>query len=1115
MNKCFPYVFWCLFLLYFNASAKQDSVYYYHNMEKVYLERCYDKIHIHINSCTDRLYESFRNNELKLQTGFLGDNADVVLCKSDNSYISDSIVDYYKNFPEISSVNYVLQKQGYLFFTTDVIVVKLKKETSKSVFEDIIRCYNGVVIDSGSVFDRQFSVLVNDTALNVFDIANVLCESGLFEYSEPDFSILDAFNTNDSYYSTQWNFHNTGFYGGNAGVDINAEKAWKLSQGDTNIRVSVIDTGVDFWHPDLINNVVLGYDVTGNNSQGAPIWITDNHGTACAGIIGAVTNNTIGVAGVSHNCKVVPVHMTHPGPILNSSLAAKSIKWAWENGADVISNSWVFAIPLAQLDSAIFTAASQGRNGKGCVLVFAAGNNNDTVNYPACLGNVIAVGAIDRCGVRSGRIDVVPESCEPWNSTADPGSAFGEKLDVVAPGTHIYTTDRQGNEGYNELKGTAGDYYEFFGGTSAACPHVAGVAALMLSINPNLTSQEVRDIVEQTARKIRKDLYSYVDTLGHPNGEWNMYMGYGLIDAHRAVLKAAYHKIYGDSLLTLCDTNVHPYTVHSTHNADIDSVSFFWTCSDNLQIVVGQNTDSVWVRPSNGGTGHLCCYIIHDSDTVISTLDIPIVSNYTVYDNIFVNNGIGFPDTFILSRNIEIDSMTVLTWQDKSILCTPDSRIVVHPGGKLVVDGGTLTNSCTGEMWQGIFVEGHSNLHQTSANQGTVVLKNGAVIENALCGIRTGAPGDTSNTTTGGIVHASDATFRNCAKSVAFFPYADTVSGTTIRNNFSGFSNCTFTIDDNNLFAANGISFDVHAYLWDVRGVSFEGCTFSNAATAMTYDRGYAIRAEDAGFSVSTLCDTVHTEPSTACQCPADKATYSQFSGFLTAISANTTGNTYYVSVDEAGFSNNGTGVSFSGNGHVAVTRNDFNMNSLPRPVAGRLHGLSGGGEQLPPPRPVGHPPLCRDQRGELRYCGQFPVPQQLLASQQGRAGDGHQRRIPQRRWPRMHLQHVQRRPVRHLCLRQFRHGATAGKRIRGCGQQLHGHDRKQFLQRRIPDNGLLPQHWRQPYALHPDLQRQCPEKPCRQPLPEHAVRRRLAFASSSRPHQVARRRLPVAEGPV
>ena len=211
-----------------------------------------------------------------------------------------------------------------------------------------------------------------------------------------------------------------------------------------------------------------------------------------------------------------------------------------------------------------------------------------------------------------------------------------------------------------------------------------------------------------------------------------------------------------------------------------------------------------------------------------------------------------------------------------------------------------------------------------------MVLRNGAVIENALCGIRTGAPGDTSNTSTGGIVHASDATFRNCAKSVAFLPYADTVSGTTIRNNFSGFSNCTFTVDDNNLFAANDTSFDTHVSLWDVRGVSFEGCTFNNATTAMTYDRGYAIKAEDAGFSISTLCDTVYTEPSADCQCPADKATYSQFGGFLTAISANTTGNTYYVSVDEAQFSNNGTGVSFSGNGHVAVTRNDFNMNSLP-----------------------------------------------------------------------------------------------------------------------------------------------------------------------------------------
>ena len=305
------------------------------------------------------------------------------------------------------------------------------------------------------------------------------------------------------------------------------------------------------------------------------------------------------------------------------------------------------------------------------------------------------------------------------------------------------------------------------------------------------------------------------------------------------------------------------------------------------------------------------------------------LGRYSFVSDTIITSDITWIANQFVSHNITIDSLATLTITD-TLFISNGARIIVRPGGKLVVDGGTLTTSCTGEMWQGVFVEGHSNLHQTEACQGTVVLRNGAVIENALCGIRTGAPGDTGNTSTGGIIRCFNSVFRNCAKSVAFLPYADTVSGTTIRNNFSGFPNCTFTVDDNNLFAANDTSFDTHVSLWDVRGVSFEGCTFNNATTAMTYDRGYAIKAEDAGFSISTLCDTVYTEPTTDCQCPADKATYSQFGGFLTAVSANTTGNTYYVSVDEAGFSNNGTGVSVSGNSHVTVTRNDFDMNSLP-----------------------------------------------------------------------------------------------------------------------------------------------------------------------------------------
>ena len=116
-----------------------------------------------------------------------------------------------------------------------------------------------------------------------------------------------------------------------------------------------------------------------------------------------------------------------------------------------------------------------------------------------------------------------------------------------------------------------------------AAPHVSGVAGLMLSINPDLTGQEVRNIIEQTAQKLPG--YDF-DSAG-VNGTWNPYMGYGLLDAHRAVLKAAYHKVYGDTALAICDTSIRAYTVRAPHNANIDSVSFFWTCTDNLQMVAG------------------------------------------------------------------------------------------------------------------------------------------------------------------------------------------------------------------------------------------------------------------------------------------------------------------------------------------------------------------------------------------------------------------------------------------------------------------------------------------------------------------------------------------------
>jgi hypothetical protein len=256
----------------------------------------------------------------------------------------------------------------------------------------------------------------------------------------------------------------------------------------------------------------------------------------------------------------------------------------------------------------------------------------------------------------------------------------------------------------------------------------------------------------------------------------------------------------------------------------------------------------------------------------------------------------------------------------------PQARIIVRPGGKLIVDGGTLTSACTGEMWQGIFVEGHSNLHQTAANQGKVVLKNGAVIENALCGIRTGAPGDTSTTSTGGIITAEDATFRNCNMAVYMRPYTDYTATGLLKPNASSFYRCTFTLDNNNPLESCGARFSEHTRLWGVAGVRFAGCTFTN--TSSIDSRGCGIRAVDAGFRVDTYCS--QEMMNSDCTCPGTYATHSAFSGFSTAIGVSTSGSPFAVTIDEVSFSINQTGVSISGNNHATVTRCQFDLSLSP-----------------------------------------------------------------------------------------------------------------------------------------------------------------------------------------
>ena len=329
---------------------------------------------------------------------------------------------------------------------------------------------------------------------------------------------------NDEYFPLQWHLHNTGRDGGTPGADIRAPEAWEITTGDPNIVIAVVGLGVDTHHPDLANNLVAGWDFLEDDNTPDPGnsggW-QDGHDTMCAGVIAAQGNNGIGVTGVAYNCKIMPIRVGSATSWVTTSEQATSFRWAAMHGADVLSNSWTWS---SSTTPTIYSAIQDvtkpggiGRGGKGCVVVFAAGNGGGAMtDYPPLYPEVVAVGATDHNDVR-------------WSF-----SVYGPALDIVAPsgcdGTWcgqmatFWSTDQTGPGAYSNLNSdpTILDYGEYWGGTSVSCPIVAGAAALILSIEPGLTGDEVGHFLERSAKD-----------LGDPGRD--DYYGWGRLDARAAL----------------------------------------------------------------------------------------------------------------------------------------------------------------------------------------------------------------------------------------------------------------------------------------------------------------------------------------------------------------------------------------------------------------------------------------------------------------------------------------------------------------------------------------------------------------------------------------------------
>lgn len=387
------------------------------------------------------------------------------------------------------------------------------------------------------------------TGQAVFDIASALLQRDDVEMCHPE---LIRPRLRKTIFPQQWHLRQANVQGVSVNAHANVEAAHAISRGE-GVTIAIIDDGIDIDHPEFAGSgkVVAPRDASlqsrdprPKDPDGTGPDRGENHGTACAGV--ACANGHVGASGVAPQARLMPIRLASG---LGSQREAEAFQWAADNGADVISCSWgppdgewwnakdpchTQHIPLpASTRLAIDYAITNGRGGKGCVLLFAAGNGNEPVDNDgyASYPKVIAVAACNDRGRRSVYSDYGKAlwCAFPSNDFAHP------PLNHPSPLTSgIWTTDRLGRHGYNGQSANDGDpsgqFTNSFGGTSSACPGAAGVAALALSVNPSLRWNEVKDLLRRACDRIDSQAGRYDAVTGH-----STFYGYGRLNALTAV----------------------------------------------------------------------------------------------------------------------------------------------------------------------------------------------------------------------------------------------------------------------------------------------------------------------------------------------------------------------------------------------------------------------------------------------------------------------------------------------------------------------------------------------------------------------------------------------------
>jgi len=527
-------------------------------------------------------------------------------------------------------------------FASGEFIVKFKTESVVDIYESV----NGLYITgipSIDVLNEEHHVTFIE---RLFDYHESRFLYNIYKFSVPEDSDILSFvqdyssdlnvvyvtpnhisyicvTPNDPDFYLQYALHNTGQTGGTIDADIDAPEAWDIETGDESIVIAIHDTGVDWDHPDLEDNIWInsGEDLNGNGivdpsdfndidddgngfiddirgwdfvDTTYPVYpgedgtIRDNnpmdfhgHGTHCSGIASAATDNNIGIAGVCWDCIIMSIRVGYKAPSGNGLMweddCAAGLVYAADNGADVISMSWGDFLVDPLIQDAINYAYSQG-----VILVAAAGNyDTDAKLYPAGYDKVIAVAATDHNDSRAGF------------------SNYGSWVDVAAPGVDIYST-------------LFNDTYESWSGTSMSTPTVAGLVGLILSKNPGFSQEEVRTIIRSTTDEVTS----------------KQYIGTGRINAYLAIQRDSTPLAILDSELDDAFYYDEIYINGTANGATFVNYSVYygvgvypdgWTLIDMSSTPVTDGILTVWDPPSPeyGGT-YTIRLIVYDTAGQIS-----------------------------------------------------------------------------------------------------------------------------------------------------------------------------------------------------------------------------------------------------------------------------------------------------------------------------------------------------------------------------------------------------------------------------------------------------------------------------------------------------------------